>query len=212
MIGPVSSSFPDLVSGGGPLPGPEAPRKGHPLLRQEDSVELSSVEKTRQDDEKTERQTELSSEETKQVAELRARDREVRQHEQAHKAAAGQLAQGGPSYTYETGPDGRRYAVGGEVQISLREGRTPEETMRLARQAQAAANAPAEPSSQDRRVAAEAAAMAAEAQAEVQKARKETDGDEGTSPLEKVQEAYAESGRGDETDDGDGSFSTDLLA
>ena len=44
-------------------------------------------------------------------------DREERQHEQAHLSAAGGHARGGPSYQYETGPDGKRYAVGGEVSI-----------------------------------------------------------------------------------------------
>ncbi len=105
----------------------------------------------------------LTDKEKAQVAELQARDREVRAHEQAHKAAAGDLATGGPTYSYEKGPDGRRYAVGGEVGISLREGRTPEETERNARRAAQAALAPASPSSQDLKVAGKARQMAAEA-------------------------------------------------
>ena len=48
----------------------------------------------------------LSTEEKKQVEQLKRRDAEVKRHEQAHKAAAGQFASGGPSYDYETGPDG----------------------------------------------------------------------------------------------------------
>jgi hypothetical protein len=47
------------------------------------------------------------------VHELGARDREVRAHEAAHAAAGGALA-GVPHYDYVTGPDGRRYAAGGE--------------------------------------------------------------------------------------------------
>lgn len=108
----------------------------------------------------------LSQEETTQVRELQDRDREVRAHEEAHKAAAGDLAQGGPTYEYETGPDGQDYAVGGQVQIALKPGRTPEETISNAQRARRAALAPAEPSSQDHKVAAEAAQMESEARRE----------------------------------------------
>ncbi|MFK7742132.1 MAG: putative metalloprotease CJM1_0395 family protein [Planctomycetota bacterium] len=106
---------------------------------------------------------ELSEGEQEQVRELEARDREVRAHEQAHKAAAGDLAVGGPSYTYQTGPDGKRYAIGGEVKIQLRQGRTPEETARNMERAIRAANAPQSPSGPDRAVAAKAAQLAANA-------------------------------------------------
>lgn len=115
----------------------------------------------------------LSPEEEEQVRELRARDREVRAHEQAHKAVAGDLATSGPTYTYERGPDGVDYAVGGEVGIALRQGDTPQETLNNAMRAQRAAMAPAEPSAQDRAVAAEAAQMAAEARSEIQTERAE---------------------------------------
>ena len=115
----------------------------------------------------------LSSEEERDVQELRARDAEVRRHEQAHVAASGHLPTSGPSYTYEEGPDGRRYAVGGEVQISFGEGRNPEETLRNAEAARRAALAPAQPSAQDRRVAAKADALAAQARAEQQQERRE---------------------------------------
>jgi|GEM_PF-4366859 len=60
---------------------------------------------------------ELTEQEQREVQELKTRDREVRQHEQAHMAAAGGHARGGPSYEYTTGPDNRRYAIGGEVSI-----------------------------------------------------------------------------------------------
>lgn len=105
------------------------------------------------------------------VRELRARDREVRAHEQAHLAAAGPHARGGASYTFATGPDGRRYAVGGEVQIDTSPAGDPAATLAKARQIQRAALAPAQPSPQDRRVAADAAAMAASARAELGRER-----------------------------------------
>ena len=107
----------------------------------------------------------LSEEEQKAVQELKARDQEVRAHEAAHAAAGGQYA-GAPTYTYTQGPDGRRYATGGEVSIDLSPGRTPEETARKADQIRAAALAPADPAGQDRAVAAAAAKMKIEAQAE----------------------------------------------
>ena len=86
---------------------------------------------------------------------LQERDREVRRHEQAHKAAAGRYA-GAISYEYSQGPDGKRYAVGGEVGIDISPEKDPEATIAKMRQIKAAATAPAEPSPQDRAVAAEA--------------------------------------------------------
>lgn len=106
---------------------------------------------------------ELSDSQEQAVQELKKRDREVRQHEQAHKAAAGDLATSGPNYTYQTGPDGKRYAIGGEVQIRLQTGRTPEETIRKMERATRAANAPQSPSGPDQAVAAQATRMLANA-------------------------------------------------
>lgn len=98
------------------------------------------------------------------VQQLKARDQEVRQHEQAHAAVGGQYA-GSPTYEYTRGPDGKRYAVAGEVSISTSEvAGDPKATMDKARVIRAAALAPAEPSAQDRRVAAEASQMEIQAQ------------------------------------------------
>ena len=114
----------------------------------------------------------LTQEELRQVQQLRARDREVRAHEQAHKAAAGPYAKGSPSFEYTTGPDGKRYAVGGEVQIDTSPvAGDPEATVRKAQTLRRAALAPAEPSPQDRRVAAQAAAMETRARQELQRER-----------------------------------------
>lgn len=101
-----------------------------------------------------------------QVRELENIQREVIAHESAHKAAAGEFG-GAISYTYTEGPDGKRYITGGEVPIKLRQGATPEETLRNMQQVQAAANAPADPSGQDRQVAAKAAAIASKARSEM---------------------------------------------
>jgi hypothetical protein len=105
-----------------------------------------------------------------EIKSLAARDREVRTHEQAHVAAGGQYA-GAASYQYERGPNGVSYAVAGEVRISTSEEPTPEATLRKAQIIRRAALAPAEPSPQDRRVAAMAAQMEAAARAEIARAR-----------------------------------------
>lgn len=111
---------------------------------------------------------EKSPEEEKLIQELRATDREVRAHEMAHQAAAGGLSKGGPTFEYQRGPDGQRYAVSGEVQIDTSGvSGDPEATLQKAQQIQRAAMAPAQPSAQDRSVAMAAAAMAAEARAEI---------------------------------------------
>ncbi|MEK9629437.1 MAG: putative metalloprotease CJM1_0395 family protein [Nitrospinota bacterium] len=116
---------------------------------------------------KTEQQ--LTEEERRIVNELKARDAEVRAHEQAHVAAAGPYANGGPTYEYQTGPDGRQYAVGGEVSIDTSPvPGNPEATVRKAQTVKRAALAPREPSAQDRQVAAQAAQLEAQARKEVQ--------------------------------------------
>ncbi len=61
----------------------------------------------------------LSPEAEAQLRKLKQRDAEVRAHERAHMAAAGGNAVGGPHYEYQKGPDGKQYAIGGHVDISL---------------------------------------------------------------------------------------------
>ncbi|MFQ3189382.1 MAG: hypothetical protein ACI936_000506 [Paraglaciecola sp.] len=110
--------------------------------------------------------------EQQKLTELKQRDAEVRAHEQAHASLGGKYASS-PQYEYEKGPDGRRYAVGGEVSIDISEASTPEETIRKAQQIKAAALAPAEPSVQDLRVATEATQIALEARTEIANAKAE---------------------------------------
>ena len=122
--------------------------------------------------------TTLTPEALKLIDELKARDAEVRQHEQAHMAAAGGLAVSGASYTYQRGPNGVNYAIGGEVQIDTSPGGTPEETIARAATIQAAALAPAGPSGADRAVAAQAQQMETQARAELaQQQSQEATGD-----------------------------------
>lgn len=108
----------------------------------------------------------LTEEEKAEVADLKRRDAETRRHEQAHATAGGPYA-GAPSYTYERGPDGRSYAVAGTTPIDV----TPisgdaSATIRKMETVKRAARAPAEPSAQDRKVAAQADAEKRKAQAE----------------------------------------------
>jgi hypothetical protein len=119
------------------------------------------------------RAEELSVDDRRRVDALKSTDRAVRAHEAAHVAAGGSLVTSGASFSYETGPDGQRYAVAGEVGIDTSKGRTPEETLVRAQQIRAAALAPADPSGQDRAVAAAASQMAADAHAEIARASME---------------------------------------
>lgn len=112
---------------------------------------------------------ELTEEEKRQVEKLKKRDQEVRQHERAHLSAAGDLAVSSASYNYQTGPDGKRYAVGGEVSIDVSPEDKPEDTIEKARKIRRAALAPAEPSAKDRQIAAQAARMEAQARAQLNK-------------------------------------------
>jgi len=108
------------------------------------------------------------------LRQLRARDREVRAHEAAHTAAGGSLVRGGPSYTFQTGPDGRSYAVGGEVQLDVSAvPNDPQATLSKASQIRAAALAPANPSAQDVRVAANANQLASRARIDLAVQRRE---------------------------------------
>lgn len=118
-------------------------------------------------------QQQIEQEQEAIVRELAARDAEVRRHEQAHAAAGGELA-GSPQYDYVEGPDGRQYAVSGEVDIQFSPvSGDPEASLRNAEKVMQAAMAPEQPSAQDRRVHAEAQAVATQARAEIARQRTE---------------------------------------
>lgn len=123
----------------------------------------------------------------KMLRELRARDREVRAHEAAHVSAGGSLVVSGPSFTYQQGPDGRSYAIGGAVQLDTSAvANNPEKTLEKANQVRQAALAPAEPSAQDLRVAANANQLAARARVDIAVQRREE------AQLEKKQSSLEE--------------------
>jgi hypothetical protein len=107
------------------------------------------------------------STEQRKLAELKKRDAEVRAHEQAHASVGGDLA-AAPSYEFELGPDGKQYAVGGEVNIDLATvPGDPQATIVKMQKVRAAALAPADPSSADRSVASEATKRILQAQTEL---------------------------------------------
>lgn len=109
----------------------------------------------------------------KVVQQLQVRDREVRAHEAAHQSAGGSVT-GGAKFTFVVGPDGRRYAVGGEVSIDVSAvPGEPEATIQKMQTVIRAALAPANPSSTDQAVAATARATAASAQQQLSTERAE---------------------------------------
>jgi len=129
---------------------------------------LAPEKKPVEPDKKTLAGKELDESEQREVQELKRRDQQVRAHEQAHMAAAGGFARGGPSYEFTQGPDGKQYAVGGEVQIDTSPvPDNPRATLTKAQTIRAAALAPAQPSGADHSVAAAASKMEAEARREL---------------------------------------------
>jgi len=115
----------------------------------------------------------LDQAELQVLADMQRRDQEVRAHEQAHKAAGGAYA-GAISLSFERGPDGKNYAVGGSVSIDVSPvPNDPDATIQKMRQVQAAALAPASPSAPDRRIAAIAARTIALATAELTQQKSE---------------------------------------
>lgn len=177
------------------LPTPVTPRNG--------DSRLQNTKATTTTDEKPLAQTtELSEDQQDEVKRLKKVDQETRAHEAAHKNAGGQFA-GSASYSYTVGPDGQRYATGGEVQIDVAPVKgDPEATLAKLDVVIAAALAPAKPSAQDRKVAAAAIAARNKAQAELlEKNRAEQKGEDeqsvpfdvnnfGDTPIQSVNKAY----------------------
>jgi len=129
--------------------------------------ERGEQEEKQESGKQSEQEQQQQQAEQREIRELQARDQEVRAHEQAHAIVGGRYASA-PSYDYQQGPDGKRYAVGGEVQIDLAPvPGDPAATVQKMQQVKAAALAPAEPSAADRSIAAEAGQRLLQAQAEL---------------------------------------------
>lgn len=131
----------------------------------------------------------LSEQDRHVLEQLKSRDREVRSHEAAHLAVAGSHATSGARFTYQKGPDGQLYAIGGEVGVSTgKVAGDPQATLEKARQVRAAALAPANPSSQDRAIAARASQLVAEARREIAIADIEENTRSETAPEREISE------------------------
>lgn len=103
-----------------------------------------------------------------EVLKLQKGDAEVRAHEQAHISAGGRYVQGGAKYEYATGPDGRKYAVAGEVSIDTSPiPDDPQATIQKMQVVKRAALAPSQPSPQDQEVASVADSTAYQARLEL---------------------------------------------
>ena len=142
--------------------------------------EKKSEEKKAEEAKRSSNPDELSEDEKRLVKDLASRDSEVKAHEAAHQAAGGGMT-GAATYTYQQGPDGKMYAIGGEVSISTPTSSNPDEAIKNARTVMASAMAAGDPSAQDFAVAASAKVM--EMKALAQKAKEAQNKQEG-------QEAY----------------------
>ncbi len=137
------------------------------------NASISKNQSTKEENPLAQDSVTLSSQtQDKELTELKARDREVRAHEAAHVAAAGSVAIGGPQFAFQRGSDGRLYAVEGEVSIDTSPvPGNPQATIQKAQTNRTAAMAPANPSAQDRAVAAQASRMEVQARRELQEER-----------------------------------------
>lgn len=172
----IVNSSQNISSSGGPLGSSETQRVNKATRTSNSNTDEKAAEKVqKQVDESV-------------LRELRARDREVRAHEAAHVAVGSGLVRSGPSYTFQQGPDGRSYAIGGEVQLDVSPvANDPEATIVKQEQVRKAALAPAQPSVQDTRVAASANQLASRARIDLAVQRKqETQLAEEQNNLEKV--------------------------
>ncbi len=139
------------------------PAGNEDYMNSEKNLKKSSEDESKKSEDSSKSSPEkLSQDEERLVKDLQARDMEVRAHEAAHKS--GGASTGAASYTYQQGPDGRMYAIGGEVSVSMKSGSTPDETIANAQAVIASAMAPANPSPQDFSVASSARMMMVKAQ------------------------------------------------
>lgn len=147
-----------------------------PLSLSDGEEQIDSVPQTQEDEDVKEKDQSsapdagsgFTQEEKLLVEELQKVDAEVRAHEMAHIAAGGEYITSGATFSYQQGPDGKNYAVGGEVSIDTSPvPGDPEATLQKMQRVRAAALAPAQPSSQDLKVASNAASLTAKAMAEI---------------------------------------------
>lgn len=135
---------------------------GFPRIQERDGQRENGRESGQQQEQNREEETEEA-----ELQELRQRDREVRQHEEIHASIGGRFA-GSPQYEFEMGPDGRAYAVAGQVNIDITPiPGDPQATLQKMQIVRRAALAPTQPSGADRQVAQEASRRENEARTEL---------------------------------------------
>jgi hypothetical protein len=189
-LNPISVTIPPFADAGGrDISGPGSPPAGPAASSGDPNTRVGSqiVPGTAQ---------ELTTAERLLLAELRQADTRIRQHEMAHVAAGSGVVTSGARYAYQRGPDGRNYAVAGEVSIDAAPvPGDPQSTIRKMEQVRRAALAPADPSPQDLKVASQAAAMAVKAQSELMilQAKEQADADETKAfgTIKQASDAYA---------------------
>jgi len=180
---------------------PENPQQAKKSIENNDSAEQ---EKSAADEDSSHGDAAAEFSDQQEIKGLQQRDREVRSHELAH-ASAGGATTGAPSYSFQVGPDGKKYAVEGEVSVDLSpvEG-NPRATIAKMQKVYNAALAPADPSIQDTRVANSAAQLIAQAQSELLSVELDESSKAGQSgPVIKSNDSF--SGRSNESLDQDGS-------
>jgi len=145
----------------------ESPENQQQAKKNIENNDSEEQEKSAADEEGSHGDAAAEFSDQQEIKALQQRDREVRSHELAH-ASAGGATTGAPSYSFQVGPDGKKYAVEGEVSVDLSpvEG-NPRATIAKMQKVYNAALAPADPSIQDTRVANAAAQLIAQAQSEI---------------------------------------------
>lgn len=132
----------------------------------------------------------LSDAEQAEIRNLKARDAQVRQHEKAHLAASAGLDVSKAAFTYQRGPDGVQYAVGGDVSIDTSPGRTPEDSLARGEMIIDIALAPSDPTPSDRSAAAKGQSMAQQARAELLQQSRQAEMHEHRGSQQTVSKAY----------------------
>lgn len=167
------------------------------LEKEDDTLQKNSsqatnikTEEEKSDKNEKEKKTtnELTPEQEAQVEKLQKRDEQVRAHEAAHIAAGGGVVTGGASFTYQTGPDGRSYAIGGEVPIDASTESSPEATIAKMQKVRTAALAPVDPSPQDYKVAATATLLEMQARVELMQEKSKEQEEKNSSKYGETQE------------------------
>jgi len=146
-------------------------KNGHSDKRHQEDQEKNTEQKhthhSHDEDNNAIEDTKTQVADEKLIRQLASRDREVRAHERAHASVGGQTT-GSPTYSFDVGPDGKKYAVSGEVAVDLSSiPGDPQATITKMQKVHAAALAPANPSAQDIRVAANATQIILQAQSEL---------------------------------------------